>query len=135
DIPEGLMKKCDKCHKISYRKEMKKNEYVCPNCGYHHPLQAWERIYNLFDEHTFDEWDSEMVSGNPLGFPEYEAKLEKDRNKTGLNEGVVTGQGLIDGQKTAFSVMDSRFRMGSLGSVMGEKIANAIEYARENSLP
>lgn len=135
DVPEGLMKKCDGCHKIYYRKEMKKNNYVCPNCGYHHPLSAWERIDSLFDQDTFEEWDKQLVSSNPLAFPSYEQKLEKDRNKTGLNEGVVTGKGLINGQATAFAVMDSRFRMGSLGSVMGEKISRAIENAKMESIP
>ncbi|WP_106496932.1 acetyl-CoA carboxylase, carboxyltransferase subunit beta [Lentibacillus sp. Marseille-P4043] len=135
DVPEGLMKKCDGCHKIYYRKEMRKNNYVCPNCGYHHPLNAWERIASLFDEGTFHEWDKQLVSGNPLGFPGYEEKLEKDRVKTGLNEGVVTGEGMIEGQRTAFSVMDSSFRMGSMGSVMGEKIARAIENAKNDGLP
>ncbi|MEN1968239.1 acetyl-CoA carboxylase, carboxyltransferase subunit beta [Lentibacillus sp. N15] len=135
DVPEGLMKKCEGCHKIYYRKEMKKNMNVCPNCGYHHSLQAWDRIDSLFDEDTFKEWDQQLVSDNPLGFPGYEQKLEKDRNKTGLNEGVVTGKGTINGQASAFAVMDSSFRMGSLGSVMGEKIARAIENARTESLP
>ncbi|MUK86870.1 acetyl-CoA carboxylase carboxyltransferase subunit beta [Ornithinibacillus sp. L9] len=135
DVPEGLMKKCDSCYKIFYRKEMNKNLNVCPNCGHHHQLRAWERIESLFDEGTFQEWDSGLAPSNPLGFPGYEEKLQKDREKTGLNEGVVTGKGLIDGQATAFAVMDSSFRMGSMGSVMGERIARAIENAKEQSLP
>ncbi|ALX48348.1 acetyl-CoA carboxylase, carboxyltransferase subunit beta [Lentibacillus amyloliquefaciens] len=135
DIPEGLMKKCTNCRKIYYRKEMNKNFNVCPNCDYHHPLTAWERIEYLFDEGTFEEWDKQLTSTNPLQFPGYEEKIEKDRQKTGLNEGVVTGKGLIDGQMIACSVMDSSFRMGSMGSAMGEKIARAIENANEHSLP
>lgn len=135
EVPEGLMMKCDGCHKIYYRKEMRKNNFVCPNCGQHHPLHAWQRIEGLFDEGTFQEWDEQLISDNPLEFPGYEEKMEKDRIKTGLNEGVVTGEGLIDGQRTACSVMDSRFRMGSMGSVMGEKIARAIENARTESIP
>ncbi|GIO27812.1 acetyl-CoA carboxylase, carboxyltransferase subunit beta [Ornithinibacillus bavariensis] len=135
DIPEGLMKKCDKCYKIFYRKEMINNLNVCPNCGHHHQLDAWERINSLFDEGSFTEWDQGMIATNPLHFPGYEAKLEKDREKTGLNEAVVTGKGDIDGQATAFAVMDARFRMGSMGSVVGEKIARAIENARKESLP
>lgn len=135
DVPEGLMKKCSHCHKIYYRKEMNKNINVCPNCDYHHPLTAWERIDSLFDEGSFEEWDKQLTTTNPLQFPEYEEKIEKDRQKTGLNEGVVTGKGSIDGQMTAVSVMDSSFRMGSMGSVVGEKIARAIENARQESLP
>ncbi|MBY7143853.1 acetyl-CoA carboxylase carboxyltransferase subunit beta [Virgibacillus sp. NKC19-3] len=135
DIPEGLMQKCKECHKIYYRKEMKKNLNVCPNCGFHHPLTAWERIEQICDEGTFQEWDKQLITGNPLEFPEYEEKIARDREKTGLNEGVVTGKGMIDGQAVAFSVMDARFRMGSMGSVMGEKIARAIENAKDESLP
>lgn len=135
DVPEGLMKKCSQCHKIYYRKELAKNLNVCPNCGFHHPLNAWERISSLCDEDTFDEWDKNMVTGNPLQFPDYEGKIEKDRQKTGLNEGVVTGRGMINGQMSAFAVMDARFRMGSMGSVIGEKIARAIENAKNESLP
>ncbi|WP_188453425.1 acetyl-CoA carboxylase, carboxyltransferase subunit beta [Virgibacillus oceani] len=135
DVPEGLMMKCNGCHKIYYRKEMKKNTYVCPNCGFHHQLNAHERIESLFDEGTFQEWDEQLTSSNPLEFPGYEEKVEKDRKKTGLNEGVVTGKGKIDGKETAFSVMDSSFRMGSMGSAMGEKIARAIVNAQNESLP
>src|SRR5699024_6314320 len=122
DVPEGLMKKCSECHQIYYRKEMRKNLNVCPNCGYHHPLNAWERIESLFDKGTFQEWDRGLVSTNPLDFPGYEEKLDQDQQKTGLNEGVVTGKGLVEGQATAFAVMDARFRMGSMGSVIGEKM-------------
>ncbi|MFD1038107.1 acetyl-CoA carboxylase, carboxyltransferase subunit beta [Virgibacillus byunsanensis] len=135
DVPEGLMMKCDGCHKIYYRKEMKKNINVCPNCDFHHQLNAWERIESLFDEGTFQEWDSGLITGNPLDFPDYEEKVEKDRKKTGLNECVITGKGFINGQETAFSVMDSTFRMGSMGSVAGEKIARAIENAKNESIP
>ncbi|WP_026906441.1 acetyl-CoA carboxylase, carboxyltransferase subunit beta [Paucisalibacillus globulus] len=135
DIPQGLMKKCDNCSKIIYRKELSTNLNVCPNCGHHHQLNAWERIDSLFDKGTFKEWDSNLITSNPLDFPDYDEKMQKDREKTGLNEGVVTGKGLIDGQETAFAVMDSRYRMGSMGSVMGEKIARAIENARKESIP
>lgn len=135
DVPQGLMQKCKNCNKIYYRKEMKKSLNVCPNCGYHHPLSAWERIESLFDEDTFKEWDANLTSSNPLNFPEYEEKVLKDREKTGLNEGVVTGKGMINGQETAFAVMDSYFRMGSMGSVVGEKIARSVENARKESLP
>ncbi|HEX6594620.1 MAG TPA: acetyl-CoA carboxylase, carboxyltransferase subunit beta [Bacillota bacterium] len=135
DIPEGIMKKCNNCYKIYYRKEMKKNLNVCPNCGFHHMLNAWERIDSLFDEDTFVEWDEQLTSNNPLDFPDYEEKLANDQQKTGLNEGVVTGKGFIAGQPTSFAVMDARFRMGSMGSVVGEKITRAIERAKDESLP
>lgn len=135
DVPEGLMKKCDECRKIFYRKEWIKNLNVCPACGFHHLLKAWDRIDSLFDENTFEEWDKDLLSANPLQFPDYEIKVKKDQEKTGLNEAVVTGKGTINGQETAVSVMDASFRMGSMGSVVGEKITRAIENAREQKLP
>ncbi|WP_077621202.1 acetyl-CoA carboxylase, carboxyltransferase subunit beta [Sediminibacillus massiliensis] len=135
DIPQGLMQKCNNCQKIYYAKEMKKNLNVCINCGYHHQMPAYDRIEATFDAGSFVEWDKHLISSNPLDFPEYEGKLEKDREKSGLNEAVVTGKGTINEFPAAFAVMDSRFRMGSMGSVVGEKIARAIEKARVESLP
>lgn len=135
DVPEGLMKKCNHCNKIFYRKEMKKNNNVCPDCDFHHQINAWDRIESLFDEDTFQEWDHDLKSNNPLDFPDYMEKIEQDKRKTHLSEAVVTGKGLIDGLPTSFAVMDASFRMGSMGSVVGEKIARAIEKAKDESLP
>lgn len=135
DVPQGLMQKCEGCKKIFYRKEMKKNLNVCPQCGHHHQMNAYERLDSLVDEGAFEEWDKNLFSGNPLGFGEYEEKLEKDRQKTGLNEAIVTGKGTINRFPVALAVMDSRFRMGSMGSVVGEKIARAIEQARKENIP
>jgi acetyl-CoA carboxylase carboxyl transferase subunit beta len=135
DVPAGLMMKCDNCQNIYYRKELEKNIYVCPNCDYHHPLFAWNRIDSLFDVGTFEEWDPDVTSNNPLKFPEYIEKLEKDQKKTGLKEAVVTGKGLLDTYPVAFAVMDASFRMGSMGSVVGEKITRAIENARKEGIP
>ena len=135
DVPEGLMVKCPSCRKIYYRKELEKNKLVCPNCDHHHTMSAKERIDSLMDEGTFEEWDVQLTSDNPLEFPDYIEKVEKDQRKTGLNEAVMTGKGNINGFETAIAVMDSRFRMGSMGSVVGEKITRAIETAREEQLP
>ncbi|MGN8645779.1 acetyl-CoA carboxylase, carboxyltransferase subunit beta [Gracilibacillus sp. HCP3S3_G5_1] len=135
DVPEGLMQKCGGCKKIFYQKELIKNLNVCPECGHHHQISAYDRINSLFDEDSFEEWDKELLSENPLQFPEYEGKLAKDREKTGLNEAVVTGEGKIHEIRTAVAIMDSRFRMGSMGSVVGEKIARAIERARVEKMP
>jgi len=135
DVPEGIMIKCIKCAQINYRKEIEKNINVCPNCDYHFQQNAWERINSLFDEGSFEEWDKGMLSKNPLDFPEYMEKVSADREKTGLNEAVVTGKGKIGGFPTAFAVMDASFRMGSMGSVVGEKIARAIENAKQQSIP
>ncbi|MCD7032792.1 acetyl-CoA carboxylase, carboxyltransferase subunit beta [Metabacillus sp. GX 13764] len=135
DVPEGIMTKCPSCKKIIVTKELHKNLHVCMHCDYHFQMTAKERIKSLFDEQSFTEYDSDMVSENPLGFPDYLEKLEKDRKKSGLNEAVVTGEGSIDGWRTAVAIMDSSFRMGSMGSVVGEKITRAIEKARESKIP
>lgn len=135
DVPEGLMQKCPECQKIFYRKELNRNMNVCPHCDHHHRLTAYERLQHLFDEDTFEEWDNYMISNNPLQFPEYEEKMEKDRQKSNLNEAVVTGKACLAGFETAVAIMDSRFRMGSMGSVVGEKITNAIEKARKEQMP
>ncbi|WP_226667059.1 acetyl-CoA carboxylase, carboxyltransferase subunit beta [Metabacillus litoralis] len=135
DVPEGIVMKCSSCKKIIYSKELTKNLKVCMNCGYHHQMNAKERIKSLFDENTFVEYDKEMTSENPLDFPGYEEKLEKDRQKTKQNEAVVTGEGMINGFKTTVAIMDASFRMGSMGSVVGEKITRAIEKANDQGLP
>lgn len=135
DVPEGIVIKCPNCKKIMYKKELNKNDKVCLNCGYHHQMNAKERIKSLFDENSFIEYDKDMVSENPLQFPGYEEKLEKDRQKTKQNEAVVTGEGTINGFKTTVAIMDASFRMGSMGSVVGEKITRTIEKASELGLP
>ncbi len=135
DVPEGIVMKCPSCKKIIYSKEVNKNLKVCINCGYHYQMNANERIASLFDENSFVEYDKEMISKNPLNFPGYEEKLEKDRSKTKQNEAVVTGEGLINGFKTTVAIMDASFRMGSMGSVVGEKITRTIERANEQGLP
>ncbi|KZZ85864.1 MULTISPECIES: acetyl-CoA carboxylase, carboxyltransferase subunit beta [Bacillaceae] len=135
DVPEGIMTKCPNCKKILVTKELNKNLKVCVNCDYHLQMNAKERITSLFDEHSFKEYDKDMISENPLNFPDYEEKLEKDRKKTSQNEAVVTGEGTIDGIRTVIAVMDASFRMGSMGSVVGEKITRAVEQAKKNKLP
>src|SRR5690625_7738446 len=100
---------------------MKKNLNVCPACGHHHQFNAWERIESLFDAHTFQQWDEHLISNNPLDFPDYEQKLEQDRERTNLNEAIVTGKGSIDGYETAFGVMDARFRKIGRASCRGRE--------------
>jgi acetyl-CoA carboxylase carboxyl transferase subunit beta len=135
DVPEGIMSKCPECKHIMVTKELKKNLFVCQSCQYHYSMSSQERIASLVDEGTFTEYDADMISKNPLEFPNYEEKLESDRKKTQINEAVVTGEGQIDGLPVTLAVMDSRFRMGSMGSVVGEKITRAIEKAIENECP
>lgn len=135
DVPEGIMTKCPKCKKIMYTKELVKNLRVCMSCDHHYSMTAYERIESLLDEGTFKEFDRDMISVNPLGFPDYLDKLAKDREKTGLNEAVLTGEGELGGHPLVIAVMDSSFRMASMGSAVGEKIARAIEQAMEKKIP
>lgn len=135
DVPEGIMTKCPNCKKIMYTKELIKNLKVCFHCQYHHSMNSKERLDSFLDEGSFEELNAGMISENPLNFPDYVDKLEKDRKKTGINEAVVTGIGTVEGHKIVLAVMDSTFRMGSMGSVVGEKITLAIEKADELSVP
>ncbi|OZM57958.1 acetyl-CoA carboxylase, carboxyltransferase subunit beta [Lottiidibacillus patelloidae] len=135
EVPEGLMTKCPQCKKIMYTKEIQKALKVCMHCNYHHQMSAPERIASLLDHDTFVEYDKNMISENPLNFPDYEDKLKKDQKKTGLNEAIVTGEGTMDGQEVVIAVMDARFRMGSMGSVVGEKITRAVERAMDKKAP
>lgn len=108
---------------------------VCPTCDHHMRMTANERAQMLFDEGTFHSLDDHLKTENPLDFPSYTEKVEKDAVKTGLNEAVLTGTGEIDGQQVAVAIMDSHFRMGSMGSVVGEKITRAVEKATELGVP
>ncbi|WP_134699898.1 acetyl-CoA carboxylase, carboxyltransferase subunit beta [Ammoniphilus sp. YIM 78166] len=135
EIPEGLMVKCSQCGSIAYTKELEKNFKVCPSCGHHFPMNAFERVHATLDDGHFFEFDSDMISVDPLSFPDYLDKVEKDMEKTNLNEAVLTGEGTILGHPVVIGVMDSRFRMGSMGSVVGEKIFRAIEKAIEKKYP
>ncbi|WP_312471138.1 acetyl-CoA carboxylase, carboxyltransferase subunit beta [Neobacillus sp.] len=135
DVPEGIMTKCPSCKKIMYTKELTKNLKVCLHCGFHFQMNSRERIDSFIDEGSFEEINENMISKNPLNFPDYLEKLEKDRQKSNLNEAVVTGIGTVNGNKIVLAIMDASFRMGSMGSVVGEKITLAIEKADELSVP
>ncbi|MFD2116531.1 acetyl-CoA carboxylase, carboxyltransferase subunit beta [Paenibacillus yanchengensis] len=135
DIPEGLMNKCAKCGTISYSKELEKNLKVCLSCGHHFRLSAFERLAMTLDEGSFNEYDATMESLDPLEFPGYASKLEQQKAKSGLLEGVITGDGTINGLPVVVAVMSFDFFSGSMGSVVGEKITRAIEAAHEKQLP
>lgn len=134
-IPEGLMNKCKGCGDILLAKELEKHLKTCPRCGYHFPLSATERIEITLDEGRFFEYDAGLSTVDPLGFPGYPEKIAKAQEAAGLREAVVTGEGSIDGMPVVLVVMDSRFMMGSMGSVVGEKITRAAERAREARRP
>jgi acetyl-CoA carboxylase carboxyl transferase subunit beta len=135
EVPEGLMVKCPECGAISYTKELMKNLKVCQQCGYHFSLSAPERMEVTLDQGLFVEYDSGLISQDPLQFPEYPEKLKADREKTGLNEAILTGEGTIYGYPVVIGVMDARFRMGSMGSVVGEKVARAVAMAKKKRYP
>lgn len=135
DVPEGIMTKCPECKKNTLTKELVIALKVCPNCDHHFRMTASERVAILFDEDSFVSIDDHLKTLNPLNFPAYIEKVEEDAKKTGLNEAVLTGTGNIDGREVAVAIMDSHFRMGSMGSVVGEKITRAIELATERKIP
>lgn len=134
-IPGGMWVKCDKCGQIIYKEDLDNNFKVCPYCEYHFRMNAAERLEFLADKDTFIEFDKNMQSVNPLEFEGYEQKIKGLMDKTGQNEAVVTGKCSILGQEAVVCVMDSFFMMGSMGSVVGEKVARAIEKAIVLKLP
>jgi acetyl-CoA carboxylase carboxyl transferase subunit beta len=138
EMPEGLWTKCEGCAQPIYNKTLEENFKVCPKCNYHFILGAWERISFLIEPDTFQEYDKEISAVDPLEFKgpkSYLEKLEKDQEVTGLREAAVTGEGRLDNKRIVLGVTDSRFIMGSMGSVVGEKITRAIERATEQKLP
>lgn len=135
DVPEGIMLKCPECKKNVFTKDLMKNLKVCPSCDHHMKMTAFERVEIFLDENSFVSIDDHLQTANPLNFPGYTEKIKSDVNKTGLNEAVLTGVGEIDGQKVVVAIMDSHFRMGSMGSVVGEKITRAVEKATELQVP
>lgn len=133
-VPEGLWEKCPNCQKTIYSKDLGKDK-VCPHCAYNFRIPAYERISSIVDEGTFDEWNALMPEENPLAFPGYENKLKIAKEKTGIDEAVVTGAAFINKHKVALCVMDSNFIMASMGKVVGEKLTRAFERATVEKLP
>ncbi|OGX08780.1 MAG: acetyl-CoA carboxylase subunit beta [Omnitrophica WOR_2 bacterium GWA2_47_8] len=137
-IPEGIWSKCPECEQPTYTKELKKNFNICPHCEYHFSLTAPERVELLIDEGTFKETDKNLFSLDPLEFKgpkTYKEKLHSDQKATGLTDAVITGEGLLEGKKIGIAVTDSRFIMGSMGSVVGERITRVIEKSTKNKWP
>lgn len=134
-IPNGLWIKCKNCKEIIYTMDLSANHKVCPACGYHFRMMARERIELVMDTGTFQETNADLKTVNPLGFPGYEEKVADNIRKTDLQEAVVTGYGQIHGTDAVIAVMDGNFLMGSMGSVVGEKITRAFELATNNKKP
>ena len=138
EIPNGLWTKCEECAETLYNKTLEENSRVCPKCNYHFSLTAHERINLLFDKDTFSEFDKDMISADPLDFKgpkTYKDKIKQDQEVTGLKDAVISGEGKMNSRSAVVAVTDSRFIMGSMGSVVGEKITRAIEYATKNKFP
>lgn len=134
-IPEGLFVKCSSCNETIYKNDLEENQKVCLYCAHHFKMTPWERMESLLDKESFQAFDEGMTSGNPLAFKGYEEKLKKAETKSGLREAVITGRGSINEMDVVIGVMDSNFMMASMGSVVGEKITRAIEYATHYRLP
>ena len=138
DIPSGLWTKCEECKELIYNKKLDENMRVCPKCNFHFNVSALERVKITLDEGSFKEMDPDMESKDPLSFEgtkTYKEKISKDQEITKLKEAVVTGEGTIDGRPVVLGVTDSRFIMGSMGSVVGEKLTRAIERSTETKHP
>jgi acetyl-CoA carboxylase carboxyl transferase subunit beta len=129
DMPEGLWNKCPDCGAMIHNLELQQNLHVCPHCSHHFLIDSRERILMLADSGSFEETDAGLVSANPLGFQGYTEKTAILREKTGLNDAVVSGRLTLGGHKAMIAVMDFKFFAGSMGSVVGEKITRAIETA------
>lgn len=135
DIPEGLWLKCPTCNEILYSKELEKTLKTCGKCGHHFRMTARERINITVDEGSFVELDDSLTTANPLGFKDYPNKVAQAQEKTHLKEAIVTGIAAIDGNQVVIGVMDANFVMGSMGSVVGEKVARAADKAAEMKIP
>ena len=134
-IPDDLLFKCPRCRNVIFKDDYKAVNMVCPNCNYHGRLSAAERISITVDKNSFKELDSNMTSKNPIDFPDYDEKQELLRDKTGLKDAIITGEATIRGIPVVIGVMDTRYMMASMGSVVGEKITRAIETATRKKKP
>jgi acetyl-CoA carboxylase carboxyl transferase subunit beta len=137
-VPSGLWMSCGSCGEMLFRKAVEQNTNVCPKCDNHMYLSAQGRIASVLDEGTFEEWDRDLQSVDPLGFNDkksYPDRIKSEQQRTGLRDAAVTGSGMIRARRVAFGVTDSAFIMGSMGSVVGEKLTRLVERATEQRLP
>jgi acetyl-CoA carboxylase carboxyl transferase subunit beta len=137
-VPEGLWIRCPGCRRAIFRKEAEKRLNVCPECDYHFYVSARERIGQVLDDGTFEEWDGNLLPADPLGFQDkrpYAERLVEEQARTGLTDAALTGAGMIRARPVAIGVTDSAFIMGSMGSVVGERLTRLIERATREMLP
>jgi acetyl-CoA carboxylase carboxyl transferase subunit beta len=137
-VPEGLWLRCPGCEQTVFRKQVEQLLNVCPECDHHFYVSAPDRIGQVLDEGTFEEWDAQIRPLDPLGFADkkpYKEKLVAEQKRTGLTDAVITGGGMIRARRVAIGVTDSAFIMGSMGSVVGERLTRLVERATEQNLP
>lgn len=137
-VPEGLWLKCPDCGSSVYKKQVESRLNVCPKCDHHFYVSAQDRIKQVLDEGTFEPMNEELRSVDPLEFTDrrrYSERLVSEQKRTGLSDAVLTGTGMIRARRVAFAVTDSAFIMGSMGSVVGERLARLIERATDQNLP
>lgn len=137
-VPEGLWVKCENCKEIVYKREVSINANVCPKCNYHFRISSRERLESLYDDSVYEEFDSQYSSVDPLNFKDsksYKDRLRQYRKKTGLNDAIVNSKGKIGGFPVIICAMEYGFMGGSMGSVVGEKVTNAIEHALRDRIP
>ncbi len=138
NIPDGLWKRCDGCKSLVYKKKVEEKHNVCPECNHHFRIYTNERINITLDENSFEEYWNDMAPADPLCFEDrvkYKDRVANAQEKTKLNEAATVGKGSIEGKEVIFGITDSSFIMGSMGSVVGEKITRAAEKALELRLP
>jgi acetyl-CoA carboxylase carboxyl transferase subunit beta len=137
-VPEGIWVKCPGCQSTIYWKEAERRQNVCPVCSYHFYVSAPDRIVQVLDEGTFEEWDAQLSPADPLAFSDskpYSARLLAEQLRTGMKDASLTGSGMIRARRVAIGVTDSAFIMGSMGSVVGERLTRLVERATDDSLP
>ncbi|HEL0706372.1 TPA: acetyl-CoA carboxylase carboxyltransferase subunit beta [Streptococcus equi subsp. zooepidemicus] len=134
EVPDELFAKCPACKHMIYQKDLGPAK-ICPTCSYNFRISAQERLTLTVDEGSFQELFTDIETKDPLRFPDYQAKLQKARQATGLHEAVLTGTALVKGQRLALAIMDSHFIMASMGTVVGEKITRLFELAINERLP
>ena len=139
DIPDGLWMRCSGCENMLYRKQVAENMEVCPKCQHHFRVGGRQRVDQLADPESFAEMFTDIVPADPLAFEwlgqTYEQRITKEQEKTGNSEAVLTGTAYIKGRRIAMGIMDGDFLMGSMGSVLGERLTLLIEHATEGALP
>jgi len=137
-VPEGLWQQCPGCQATIFRKTAEQRLNTCPECDYHWYVSAQERIAQVLDEGTFEEWDVQLMPTDPLGFADkkpYAERLTAEQKRTGLRDAAITGTGMVRARRVAIGVTDSAFIMGSMGSVVGERLTRLVERATEQNLP